>query len=182
MMTQTQKKFLEWPLILTILLLVQAFEVALLRLPFGLGPIHVIPVLISYLAVTRNWVQLVALTALFGFLGSSTIGFPWPLYVAALLWTALIEKAVLLTFSVEGRGPFAGLAAGANILFRLLTWFLLESFNDTLPVGLLAMGLIGSTLASAGLAWYLFPLFAAWDSYFEHAADEARELKPGALR
>lgn len=181
-MTQTQKKTLEWPLIFALVVLVQSLEVGLLRLPFGLGPVHVMPVLISYLAVTRSWGWLTLLTFIFSFMGSFTIAYPWPVYVAVQIWSALFMRVIMQTFTLEGRRSFTGLAALGHLLSQVLVFVIQGGTARTLPLADVTKGIAAGTLVSAALAWWLFPLFASWDAYFEHEAEEARELKPGALR
>lgn len=181
-LTQTQKKFIEWPLIILLVFCVQSLEISVLRLPLWIGPVHPIPVLLAYLAVTRNWDALVMLAAIFAFMGSSTIGYPWPVYLATQLWIALILKLIILTFALEGRRSFTGLTAVGNILSKILVFVILGSVSKTLPWPLFLRDTFLSTIMSAILAWFLFPMFAAWDAYFEHEPEEARELRPGALR
>ncbi|MBS1984159.1 MAG: hypothetical protein JST16_08300 [Bdellovibrionales bacterium] len=180
-LTQTQKRFIEWPLILVLVFGIQIVETAV-ELPL-LGPVHVMPVLITYLAVTRNWGQLTFLTLIFSFMASSTVGYPWPTYVAVQVWTALALKAILTTFTLEGRREFTGLTALGNLISKAIVYVLLSGGSDRgFPLSFLLKDIFTTTLLTALLAWFIFPLLAAWDAFFEHEAEEARELKPGALR
>ena len=181
-LSQTQKKVIEWPLIVALVFFIQALEISVLRLPLWIGPIHPMPILIVYLSVTRNWGPLVILTSVFAFMGSATVGYPWPVYLAVHLWTALVLKLVILTFALEGRRAFIGLAALGNVLSKILVYVIQGSLFKTLPLPLFLRDLVATTLVATVLAWILFPAFAAWDAYFEHELEEARELRPGALR
>lgn len=180
-MTPTQKRFVEWPLILLLVWSTQVLEISSLRVPL-LGPVQILPVLITYLAVTRAWGELFWQAATFAFLGSSVIGYPWPVYLAVQVWTALILHLVVQTFALEGRQAFTGLSALGSVTSKVLTYLVLRSGMQVLPFNIFLRDLFGAALSASILAWFLFPLFAAWDAYFEHEADEARELKPGALR
>ena len=104
------------------------------------------------------------------------------MYVAAQVWTALTLKVILQTFAVEGRRQFTGLAALGAVIATTITYVLLKSVAKTLPLPLVLRDIVTTTAITAPLAYVMFPLFAAWDAYFEHEADESRELKPGALR
>ncbi len=182
MMTQTQKKIFEWPLLFLILVLIQAIEISLLDLPLGLSTLHFIPVLSIYIALTRSWGQILLLSFVLGILGSPAIGYPAAIYISVLAWTALTTKAVVSALALEGRRPFVGLTAASHIFSRLLTWALLKNIGSALPFSTMFQWMIGSTLTTSFLAWVLFPYFVAWDEYFEHEADEARELNPNVLR
>lgn len=182
MMTPTQKKFSEFPIMILLVWIVQALEVSILRVPGVFAPVHFIPVLTCYITVTRNWFVMAALALLFAFLGSSTVGYPWPVYVSALLWTALTLKIVILTFTLEGRRAFTLMTGAGGILFKILVHVILGSTARTLPFFSALRDWLASGLVMAAMAWFLFPVFAAWDAFFEHQSDEARELKPGALR
>lgn len=180
-MTPTQKRFVEWPLILFLVWSTQVLEISTLRVPL-LGPIQILPVLITYLAVTRAWGELFWQSAAFAFLGSSVIGYAWPVYLAVQVWTALILHLVVQTFALEGRQAFTMLAALGSLAAKVLTYLVLRSGMQVLPLNIVLRDLVSAAVSASILAWFLFPLFAAWDAYFEHQADESRELKPGALR
>ena len=182
MMTQTQKNTFEWPILLTILWIVQSFEISILHLPFGLGSIHVIPVLIVYVALTRRWGQIAVLAFVFAFIGSPTIGYPATIYIGVQIWTALVTRGIVSGLALEGRRPFTVLVAGSHLFSKFLTWFVLKTVAKALPwTDTLFHGSL-TCITAAALGWFLFPLFVGWDEFFEHEADEARELNPNVLR
>ncbi len=181
MMTQTQKKILEWPLLLALLYFIQVLEVGVLHLPL-LGSLQVCPILIIYFTLSRGWGQLAFLSFLFSTLASTWVSYPALLFVCVQVWTALITKAVVYGLALEGRNPFVFLVAGSNAFYRLLTWYLLKSDGDAIPFWDTLLHTLGTSLSSALLAWCFYPLFVGWDEYFEHEAEDARELNPNVLR
>lgn len=181
-MTQSQRRFAEIPLLLLILWCVQALEISVLRLPLNAGAVHLMPVLITYVALTRSWGMLGLLSFAFAFMGSSTIAYPAGIYIAVQMWTALVTKGFVKAFALEGRTPFTVLAVSSHVVAKIITFLCLLALKMSPPVGHSVLHLVGGAASTALLAWFLFPPFVAWDSYFEHEADEARELNPTLLR
>jgi hypothetical protein len=181
-MTPTQKKWLEWPLILALIWVAQSLEISVLRLPGALGSFHIPPVVIVYLGLTRNWFQLTALAFVFAILGSATVTHSGGLYIAAQVWTALFVKTLVTSFALEGRLQFTLLVAGASIFSRVLTHVLLAYQGGNADFWTFLVYTVLGTPTAALLGWLLFPLFMEWDRYFQHEADEARELNPDKIR
>jgi hypothetical protein len=173
--SQSQKKALEWPLLILLVFMTQALESAWL-------PIEVIPILVSYLAATRRWGTLAGLSAVLGILGSPSVGFPGLIYISAIIWAALFQKAILQTFRLEGQQTFVGLAGLGMLLYKILVYTFLVFAGRARPFESFALHAVTVSVLASGLAWALFPLFAKWDELFEHDPDESTELKPGALR
>ena len=181
-MTPTQKKVLEWPLLILILWLSQSMEISLLRLPGPLGSFHIPPVLIVYLALTRSWGSLTLLAFVFSYLGSTSVSHSASIYIASQVWTALATKSVATALALEGRPQFTMLVVGSHIVSRLLTHVLLAYLGQNADVfSFVSYTLIGA-LPAALLGWLLFPLFMEWDRYFGHEADDSRELNPDLIR
>jgi len=180
-MTQTQRKLLEIPILLLLLWLTQGLEISLLRLPFGLGSLDVIPVLVTYTALTRHWYLLGALSFAFAFIGSSTVAYSAGIYIGVQMWTALVTKICVKAFALEGRGPFTGLAVSSWMVGKILTGFLLSLSQPPLPLGFFFAQLATGALSTALIAWLFFPAFVGWDKFFEHEPDEARDLSPDIL-
>ncbi len=181
-MNPTQKRFLEWPLLLFIWFVIGALEMSVLQLPFGMGAPQIVPILIAYFCLTRNWFQLTFLTIIFAILSSGHIGFPTGVYVAGLLWAALITKIFVMGFTLEGRRAFVALVAIFHIFWQELTWLMLKSLNMAPLFRVMFWKLPGIVLIVGVLAWFLFPLFIRWDEYFDHAIDDSRELNPNVLK
>jgi hypothetical protein len=181
-MTSTQKRWFEWPLLIAFLWLYQSLELSLFQLPSNLGSISLIPILMAYTALTRDWSKHFFLSLFFCFMGSFSTAVAAGIFIASALWTALIMKLVVMAFALEGRKPFSTLAVGCFVLFKVLRIFLLVStglrqpFFHNVIATILGMGITGA------LAWTLFPHLVKWDIYFEHEADGAREVNPNVLR
>ncbi len=50
-MTSTQKRYLEWPLFITVIWLWTSFEISIFQLPFGVGAVQIIPLLCAFVAI-----------------------------------------------------------------------------------------------------------------------------------
>lgn len=181
MMTQSQKKFFEWPLLLLSMLVLQVLEVGFLHLPV-LGSLQITPILIIYITLSRGWGKLAGLSFLFASLASTWVAYPAPVFIGVQVWTALVTKAVVYGLALEGRNPFVFLVAGSNVFYRVLAWVLLRGASEALPFWDMLLHTFLTSLSSALLAWLLFPVFIWWDEYFEHEAEDARELNPNVLR
>ncbi len=182
MMTQTQKRIFEWPMLLVAIWALQALEISLLQLPAHAGGLNVISILSVYLALTRSWPVLLVLSTVLAVMASAAVTHSGGVVLAAYVWTALATKAAAQAFALEGRRQFTGLVAGAFVFRKALTFVLLSTF-DVQPT---LTGAIGYTLAgvvpAAIAGWFLFPLFMAWDAYFLHEAEDARELNPDRIK
>jgi len=182
LLSASQRRVTEWPLFLTLLSCAQIAELSFLQMPFNLGSVHLIPVLCAYIALTRKWRHIAWLSLLLAIVGASSVGYSGLVYFAVLLWTALLTKIVVGALALEGRTSFTLLVMGAHIFAKLLVWILLKHGGSALPFPRALLGIF-ATLFPAGLAAYLlFPLFVKWDEYFEHEADDARELNPNVLK
>ena len=181
-MTPTQKRFVEIPLLLGLLWLIQALEISFLQMPFQAGAVHVVPVVIVYFALTRSWTRLVILSILFALAGSFTVGHAATIYVAVQFWTALFSKVIVSEFALEGRKPFAFLVVGSNAFSKTLTWILLGMQAHAMPAQFFLKSLFLSMGTTAIVAWFIFPLCVSWDEYFDHPVHESRELNPDILR
>lgn len=184
MMTQTQKRWIEVPLLLLILWVVQALEMTLFRLPYYLGAPQFISILIAYVAFTRGWNTVTVLSFVFSFIASANVGFSTGVFIAAHVWAALITKGVVMAMTLEGRPAFVGLVVGYSLLLRTLTYSLLQYANagPTLP-SFFAQILVQTTVF-AGLAWILYSLFSFWDGFFGHLEEEehSRGVRAHILR
>lgn len=176
-MTNTQKRYLEIPLLLFIILMTQAFETFL-----GTSYFHPIPLLISYLAFTRGWKTLAWLSAAFAYIGALTVAYSAGLYVAVQVWLALGLKLIVDNFALEGRRAFVIMAAVSTVAARILTWSLLVGQGDAIPVTMLVVTCITEPITTALLAWVLFPAFNNWDAFFGHEREDTREYGDGLLK
>jgi len=181
-MTKTQKKFAEWPILLFMIMLTQTAELALHNLPLFSGYVHLIPIMIAYIALTRSWYTLMLLTVIFAYIGSATIGYSMGIYLAVQMWTAMVLKSFVYAFALEGRRPFTGMVVASSLFAKILTWFFLKSFHLSQPLSHMVLSLPLTLLMAGLLAWLLFPVFVAWDNYFEHEAEDARDLDPNILK
>lgn len=181
-MTPTQKKFIEWPLLILLLWIAQSLEISLLRLPGVLGSFHVTPVLIVYLALTRSWPTLTILAFVFSVLGSTSVSHAIAVYIAAQMWTALVTKSVATALALEGRPQFTLLVAGSAVLSRVIMHGILLYIGQSTDLWTFLSYTVLGALPAALLGWLLFPLFMGWDRYFGHEADDSRELNPDIIR
>jgi hypothetical protein len=183
-MTQTQKRWIEIPVLLIVLWVVQALEMTLFRLPYFLGAPQFISILIAYIAYTRGWNTVTILSFVFSFMASANVGFSTGVFVAAHMWAALITKGVVMAMTLEGRRAFVGLVVGYSLLLRGLTYALLQYANagPTLP-SFFAQILV-QTAIFAVLAWILYWPFSFWDGFFGHLEEEehSRGVRARILR
>ncbi len=99
--------------------ILQALEISLLQLPFQLGSVHVIVIVISYLALTRDWPKMVMLCLVFSIMASFTTTVPTGVCVAIMMWMGLLSKIFVQEFALEGRRTFMLLAVANFVFFKL---------------------------------------------------------------
>src|SRR5688572_25688880 len=127
-MTSTQKRWLEWPLIFLLLIFIQSIEISLLqRARFFMGSVHLVPIVIIYVALTRDWLKAVGIVTLFAALGSATVGYPVGFFVGAQVWTALLAKVVVSVMALEGRRIFCALVMSAQLFSKFLVLVMMSS-------------------------------------------------------
>jgi hypothetical protein len=176
-MRTIKRKWLEWPLLLLCVWIIQAVDLSLLHLPYELGGLPWIPLVIGYIGFTRDWAQATLLCFLFAFLDAPTSSYPMAIYIASLVWTGLFAKLLVASFTLEGRRSFTLLAIWIMLFYRILTWLLLKSSNIAPSLALSLAELLPSVVIGAGLAWLLYPVFVHWDLLFERSFDEETSLK-----
>ncbi len=181
-MTHSQKQWSEWPLILCLVWFFQALEISVLRLPFQNGALQITPVVIVYLAMTRNWEKLSLLTLVFSFLGTFTVGYSWIIYMAAQFWMAMTVKLFITGFTVDSRLSFAALVFCATGFGKLLSGFLLNSSGIQLSFFHTLKDSILYSAASGLLGFFCFTLFFVWDEYFNHPHIDASEMNPDIIK
>lgn len=181
-MTQTQKKIFEIPLILLLIWFWQVLEIWIARIPMQSGSLQLVPILITYVALTRTWGKLTAICFFLALVASFNVGFSKNVFLAMHLWGALVTKLFSSEFAIEGRRPFMLLAGGAHVFVKLFTWICLK-YTETAPtLGYYGETVFLSTLATLGLAYLVFPYLVGWDEYFEHPIAESRDLNPDKLK
>jgi|GEM_PF-1378496 len=171
-MTQTQKSWIELPLMLLLLWILQAFELSLLHLPYYLGTPQVISILVAYIAFTRGWMSTTILTLILSFIASANVGFPTGVFIAAHIWTALITKTIVASLTLEGRPAFVALVVGFSLILRSITWTLLEFSGASLTLPLFLAQIFVQTFVFAALGWILYSVFCYWDHFFDHMQDD----------
>ncbi len=182
MMTQSQKRIAEWPILIAIVWGIQILESSL---SFYLGntfSVHMGPIFISYLVLTRDMAKSLFLSVAVSLLFSPLVGFSGGIYISAQMWTALIGKSFVYAFALEGRIPFMILTGGLSMLFSVLSVSIMSMNQYHFSIWTQLWQLPITTLLSAGIAWLLYPKFVAWDLYFDHEPDDARKLDPGRLK
>jgi hypothetical protein len=182
MMTQTQKKAFEIPILIFLVWIIQIAEIWILRLPFESGALQVVPIVITYIALTRSWGRLALICTVLAFVASFTVGYSKSLFVAVQVWAALATKLFSSEFAIEGRFNFASLAGGAHLFSKLTLWFLLKASGEAPSLGYMVQATFFSLGASMIFAYLIFPFLVGWDEYFEHPIAESRELNPDVLR
>jgi len=181
-LSATQKRWSEWPLIFLILIVSQTLSIGFLEIPvLGFAP-TLLSVTLPYLALTRPWGRLFLLGFLFASCAAATQAYPWALYLSASLWTLLFTKLVVMGFAVEGRRQFVLLTVGYQLVESLLLYILLykQGLHPELSFWIWRWPL--KALFCGGVAALAFPFFVSWDEYFEHPIDDSRELNPGSLK
>jgi hypothetical protein len=181
-MSPTQKRIFEWPILLLVLWMLQALEISLLQLPFSLGSVHVFVIVISYLALTRDWLKMMLLSVGFSIMASFTTTVPAGVHIATLLWMGLLSKIFVQEFALEGRRTFMLLAVSNFAFYKLSTWIILKLWFQTFSLA----DTVSSILLSAPVvmvgAHLAFPWLLKWDHYFDHPVHESRDLMQGTLR
>ncbi len=181
-MNQTQKRAAEFPILLVLIWVFQAFELSILRLPFQHGGLQLSPVLVVYVALTRNWERMAVLTLFFSFLGSFTIGYSWIIFIAAQFWMSLIAKLFISGFTIDTRTAFGFLVFGCVVFFKLLSGFMLKSYGFDLSFFNVAKDSLVSGVASGLLGFGLYSFLMAWDDYFDHPHIDASEMNPDIIK
>jgi hypothetical protein len=176
-MRPIKRKWLEWPLLLFCIWAAQATDLSLIRLPYELGGLPWIPVVVGYIGFTRDWPQVMLLSFLISFLDAPTASYPTGIYVASLVWTGLFAKLLVASFTFEGRLSFTLLGCWFMLFYKSLTWALLKSVQIAPSLALSLAELIPSVLVGAGLAWLLYPAFVKWDQLFDRSFDEEVALR-----
>jgi hypothetical protein len=179
-MTPTQKRFTEGPLLLLMILLSQALELSLFqKIPIFLRPIQLTPILIAYLALTRDWGLTFLLSAALSYMGAATVGYPTGVYMASQIWVALSIRLLVSIMALEGRHAFTLLVLGGNLFQKLLVRLIMGSQGQFVDVALFLGDLAKTTVTATVLAWILYPFFIKWDRFFEHERDDSSNLQTG---
>ena len=181
-MNQSQKRWAEFPILLLLIWVFQGLELSVLRIPFQHGAVQMAPVIVVYVALTRNWEKLAWLSLFFGFLGSFTVGYSWIVYVAAQFWMGLAAKVFISGFTIDSKISFAFLVSGCVVFSKLLAGFLLKVSGIDLLFLYVARDSIFSALASGVLAYLVYSFFLAWDDYFDHPHIDASEINPDIIK
>lgn len=176
-MTTIKRKWLEWPLLLLCVWIIQAIDLSLLRLPYELGGLPWIPLAVAYIGYTRDWPQATMLSFLLAFLDAPTASFPTAIYIASLVWTGLFAKLLVASFTLEGRLSFTLLSCWIMLFYKAMTWLLLKSNGIAPSLALSLAELIPAVIIGAGLGWLLYPVFVHWDLLFDRSFDEETSLK-----
>ena len=181
-MNNTQKNTLEIPIIIALLWIWQSLEISLFRLPSNGGSLQLIPILVTYVALTRTWGMTTLISFFLIFAQSFVSGIELNLFVAIGLWTALCTKLFAIEFAVEGRQQFMLLSGGAHLFNKPILYVLLRYQNNALPLWEEMKSLILSGIGTLALAYFVFPFLVEWDEYFEHQITDSRDLNPEVLR
>lgn len=172
MMTQTQKKWSELPLLLILLWIVQGLEISLLNLPYYLGSPQIISILLAYFAFSRGWTSLTILSFVFAFMASANSGISTGVFVSSHVWTALIIKSISSALTLSGRNSFVGLSIAFSLILRTLTFVLLKSVGAGPTLPLFFLQVLTQTAVFAIISWLIYPLFNFWDHHFDHVQEE----------
>ena len=180
-MSLTQKRLIQIPLLfLIIFFVILPLEWSVFsQLPFYLGPLNVLSILITYLALTRSLTQTVFWGMIIGFISSLTYPFGYGAIIAAYAWSALAAKLISYTFPFDSRIPFVALvlmqSTFCKALWRILT---LKTYHG---IGILDFILksLPSYLSIGVMAYFLLPILVVWDEFFENNAASGSELSPG---
>jgi hypothetical protein len=182
MLSATQKRWSEWPLILITMIVAQSASLGFLNIPGLEFAPTLLSALLPYLSLTRSWGRLFALGCLFASCAAATAAYPWTTYLSASLWALLAMKLVVMSFAVEGRNQFVLLTVGYQLIESSVLYVLLyrQGLNPEFSYWILRLPLVA--IVGGSVAYLCFPWFVRWDEYFEHAIDESRDLNPGSLK
>ncbi|MEO5668240.1 MAG: hypothetical protein ABIR96_09295 [Bdellovibrionota bacterium] len=168
----TQKRWLELPILLALIWIVQALELSLLHLPYYLGTPQILTLMIAYVAFSRGWTSTVILSFILAFLAAANIGYSTGVFVAAHVWSALATLTVVSALTLEGRSAFVLLVVGYDLFLKIVTWLLLRVVGAIPSIPLLLAQFFAQTAIMAIVAWLIYPLFKKWDDYFLHVQDD----------
>lgn len=181
-LTLTQRRYLEFPLLVVLLLVLQGMQISFIQLPAMTGSVPLLFVLGVYIAYTRSWKKLAVLSCFLVLFELGASGVTSGILIAAFLWSLFGARAFVAQLALEGRPSFIVLCLNAFLFFRIFTWFVLAARGHAPPIGDAVSGLLLMLPFVLFLAYLMFPLCLLWDEIFGHVPDDSRDLTPGELR
>jgi hypothetical protein len=166
--TNTQKRWLEWPILIFIFWVTYALNIFLTGKFGGVFSFLLILVCNTYIVMTRNIFKSFFIVFFLSWICSPMVGIDSTYFVAAQLICGMIAKMVLLGLALEGRVTFAVTTMStvfAQSVFLVGT-ILYQNFYYSFWVAL-GHAMAGAILHGV-LAYFIYPMAIAWDEYFEH--------------
>lgn len=177
-MSLTQKRLIQLPLffLMAFFAILPAEQSILARLPFGLGPVQILPIALTYVALTRSFAKTILWGIILGLVTSLGVPFGFGDMIVAQTWAALVAKLITSTLPVDNKGTFAVVACWqalvARISWRLLT---MGAFHGV-TWWRFTLDILPSFLTIAAFAYVFFPIFILWDEFFENDSTAVRDL------
>ncbi|MEI7440490.1 MAG: hypothetical protein WCK43_02535 [bacterium] len=169
-MSLTQKRILQIPLFLFIVLLgILPIEWSVLsKLPWSLGSISLLSIVLTYIAHSRSLTKTFVLSIFVGYLSSLSFPFAFGAIIAAQVWSTLCVKLMTFAFPFDTRPYFAILVCLQSIICKIIWRFFMMSEYKGLSIFSFISHNILSTFTLFILAYLSLPFLAVWDDFFEN--------------
>jgi hypothetical protein len=170
MMSLTQKRIIQIPLFLLIVLLgVLPLEWSILsELPWNLGNFSLLSVVLTYIAHSRSLTKTFVLSIFVGYLSSLSYPFAFGAIIAAQVWSTLSIKLMTFAFPFDTRPYFALLVCLQSFICKVIwRYFMISEYKGLTFFSFMSRN-IPSTLTLFIIAFYALPALAFWDDFFEN--------------
>ena len=149
------------------------------QLPFYLGPVNLLSLLVTYIALTRTLPESVLWGLSLGAISALCYPFGFGAVVSAYAWSALLSRLVAYALPFDSRIPFAALACFQSLLSKII-WRILTYKNfHGIPLWDFILKNLPTLLTTLILAYLMLPLMVFWDDFFENnASTTASDLNP----
>jgi hypothetical protein len=170
MMSLTQKRIIQIPLFLLIVLIgILPLEWSILsKLPWSLGAFSILSVILTYIAHTRSLTKTFILAIFVGYLSSLSFPFAFGAIIAAQVWSTLSIKLMTFAFPFDTRPYFALLVCLQSIICKTIwRFFMIPEYKGLSLFDFISRN-IPSTFALFTVAYFSLPFLAFWDDFFEN--------------
>ncbi len=179
-MSLTQKRLLQIPLFLfiTFLMIIPLEWTIFSRLPFRLGPIQLLPIVMTYFALTRSFIATVFWGVILGFLSTFSLPFAFGAAIAAQSWATISAKLITYLMPFDSPILFGILVCTQSVIYKILWRVLSSGAYKALPWSTFIAENLPSYITLFILSLLIFPILVIWDTFFENNLETSRDLKP----
>ena len=169
-MNLDRKLFFEWMLLIIVIWILQAVQMSL-DLPL-LGTFRISLILIIYISVSRDWMELIPLGFFFAMLGTKTSGIDDHFLMSALIFVSFVVRLIANTLNLGTRPRFCMAIFSSTLLSSILVYLWRSTIGETIGLGQFSSNVLGMAIFNSIVAWFLLPVFRFWDYYFEHEIED----------